>query len=175
MQIYMINRIQVNNRPGSHQSHNTRRFTEVDVWCSQFNQVWHHTRNALITQKNSRIDWISKELYITIDVYEILNNQKWAYQSISHEITKYRYWMTSSQSECHCTQWVKINSRKSELTLMRISKRIHQTIKVIDRILILFVSKKDGTKWLCVNYRQLNKITRQDSYFLSLIKELQDG
>jgi hypothetical protein len=63
------------------------------------------------------------------------NNQKWAYQSISHEITKYRYWMTSSQSECHCTQWAKINSRKSELTLTRISKRIHQIIKVIDRIL----------------------------------------
>ena len=40
--------------------------------------------------------------------------------------------------------------------------------------LILFVSKKDGTKQLCVNYRQLNKITKQDSYFLSLIKELQD-
>ncbi len=29
-------------------------------------------------------------------------------------------------------------------------------------------------KQLCVNYRQLNKITKQDSYFLSLIKELQD-
>jgi len=39
---------------------------------------------------------------------------------------------------------------------------------------ILFVSKKDGTKQLCVNYRQLNKITKQDSYFLLLIKELQD-
>ncbi len=39
---------------------------------------------------------------------------------------------------------------------------------------ILFVSKKNDTKRLCVNYRQLNEITRQDSYFLSLIKELQD-
>ncbi len=40
--------------------------------------------------------------------------------------------------------------------------------------LILFVSKKDGTKRLCVDYRQLNEITRQDSYSLLLIKELQD-
>jgi len=40
--------------------------------------------------------------------------------------------------------------------------------------LILFVSKKNDTKQLCVNYRQLNKITRQDSYSLLLIKELQD-
>jgi len=39
---------------------------------------------------------------------------------------------------------------------------------------ILFVSKKNGTKQLCVNYRQLNEITRQDSYPLPLIKELQD-
>ncbi len=39
---------------------------------------------------------------------------------------------------------------------------------------ILFVSKKNETKQLCVNYRQLNKITRQNSYFLLLIKELQD-
>ncbi len=39
---------------------------------------------------------------------------------------------------------------------------------------ILFVSKKNDTKQLCVNYRQLNEITKQDSYFLSLIEELQD-
>jgi hypothetical protein len=68
-------------------------------------------------------NWLNQQrIYIMIDVYEILNNQKWAYQSISHEIIKYRYWMTSSQSECHYTQWAKINSRKSELTLTRISK-----------------------------------------------------
>ncbi len=39
---------------------------------------------------------------------------------------------------------------------------------------ILFVSKKNDTKRLCVDYRQLNKIMRQDSYPLLLIKELQD-
>jgi len=46
--------------------------------------------------------------------------------------------------------------------------------KSLTEYLILFVSKKNDTKQLCVNYRQLNKITRQDSYFLLLIKELQD-
>ncbi len=46
--------------------------------------------------------------------------------------------------------------------------------KSLTEYLILFVSKKDGTKQLCVNYRQLNEITRQDSYSLPLIKELQD-
>ncbi len=46
--------------------------------------------------------------------------------------------------------------------------------KSLTEYLILFVSKKNDTKQLCVDYRQLNKITKQDSYFLSLIKELQD-
>jgi len=42
------------------------------------------------------------------------------------------------------------------------------------RYSILFVSKKNDMKQLCVNYRQLNEITKQDSYPLSLIEELQD-
>jgi len=39
---------------------------------------------------------------------------------------------------------------------------------------ILFVPKKNDRKQLCVNYQQLNTITRQDSYPLPLIEELQD-
>ncbi len=39
---------------------------------------------------------------------------------------------------------------------------------------ILFVSKKNDTKQLCVDYRQLNKITKRNSYSLLLIEELQD-
>ena len=39
---------------------------------------------------------------------------------------------------------------------------------------ILFVPKKNGQKWLCVNYHQLNNIIRRDSYLLPLIKELQN-
>ncbi len=40
--------------------------------------------------------------------------------------------------------------------------------------MILFVSKKNDIKQLCVDYRQLNEITYQDSYSLLLIEELQD-
>jgi len=40
--------------------------------------------------------------------------------------------------------------------------------------LILFVPKKNDRKWLCVDYWQLNTITRWDSYSLPLIGELQD-
>ncbi len=46
--------------------------------------------------------------------------------------------------------------------------------KSLTKYSILFVSKKNDTKQLCVDYRQLNKITRQNSYSLLLIKELQD-
>ncbi len=46
--------------------------------------------------------------------------------------------------------------------------------KSLTGYLILFVSKKNDTKQLCVDYRQLNKITRQNSYLLLLIEELQD-
>ncbi len=49
-----------------------------------------------------------------------------------------------------------------------------KSLKSSAEYLILFVSKKDDTKQLCVNYRQLNKITKQDSYSLLLIEELQD-
>lgn len=37
---------------------------------------------------------------------------------------------------------------------------------------ILFVRKKDGLLWLCVDYRRLNKITRKDCYPLPLISDL---
>ena len=42
-------------------------------------------------KKNSRIDWISKELYITVDVYEISEQPEMSLSDISHEIMKYCY------------------------------------------------------------------------------------
>jgi hypothetical protein len=103
------------------------------------------------------------------------NNQKWAYQSISHEITKYRYWMTSSP------KWMPLYSMsKDQLKKVRtyldenLKRGFIRSSKSLTEYSILFVSKKNDTKQLCVNYRQLNKITKQDSYSLLLIKELQD-
>jgi len=49
-----------------------------------------------------------------------------------------------------------------------------KSLKLLTDYSILFVSKKDKQKQLCVDYQQLNTITRQDSYSLSLIEELQD-
>ena len=39
---------------------------------------------------------------------------------------------------------------------------------------VLFVKKKDGTLWLCVDYRQLNKITVKNKYLLPKIDDLFD-
>ena len=58
--IYDQRRIWVDNRPGSHWSHDTRRLTEVDVWCSQFDQVWCHTKNVLIMQKELK-NWLNQQ------------------------------------------------------------------------------------------------------------------
>ena len=39
---------------------------------------------------------------------------------------------------------------------------------------MLFVKKKDGTLWLCVDYRQLNKMTVKNKYPLPKIDDLFD-
>jgi len=37
---------------------------------------------------------------------------------------------------------------------------------------VLFVKKKDGSLWLCVNFHRLNRITKKDRYPLSFISNL---
>jgi len=128
-----------------------------------------------LRKKNSRIDWISKELYIMINVYEIPEQPKMSlseHKSWDHEILllndKQSKWMPLySMSE---DQLKKVRTYLDE----NLKREFIRPSKSLTEYLILFVSKKNGTKQLCVNYRQLNKITRQNSYFLSLIKELQD-
>ena len=39
---------------------------------------------------------------------------------------------------------------------------------------MLFVNKKDGTLWLCVDYRQLNKMAVKNKYPLPIIDDLFD-
>ena len=40
---------------------------------------------------------------------------------------------------------------------------------------ILFVKKKDGSLWLCVDFQSLNKVTKKDHYPLPLIMDLLDA
>ncbi len=39
---------------------------------------------------------------------------------------------------------------------------------------MLFVKKKDGTLWLCVDYQQLNKVTMKNKYTLPRVDDLFD-
>jgi len=126
-------------------------------------------------EKNSRIDWISKELYTMVDAYEILKQSEMSlseHKPWDHKIPllndKQPKWMPLySMSE---DQLKKVRTYLDE----NLKRGFIRPSKSLTGYSILFVPKKDGTKRLCVNYRQLNKITRQDSYPLLLIKELQD-
>jgi len=128
-----------------------------------------------LREKNSRIDWISKELYATVNAYEILKQPEMSlseHKPWDHKIPllndKQPKWMPLyPMSE---DQLKKVRTYLDE----NLKREFIRPSKSLTGYLILFVSKKNGTKWLCVNYRQLNEITRQDSYPLLLIKELQD-
>jgi len=37
---------------------------------------------------------------------------------------------------------------------------------------VLLANKKDGDKWLCINYRELNKVTIKNKYSLPRIDDL---
>jgi hypothetical protein len=37
---------------------------------------------------------------------------------------------------------------------------------------VLFVEKKDGTQWMCVDYRPLNEVTIKNKYPLPRIEDL---
>jgi hypothetical protein len=39
---------------------------------------------------------------------------------------------------------------------------------------MLFVEKKDGTQWMCVDYRLLNEVTIKNKYPLPWIEDLSD-
>ncbi len=128
-----------------------------------------------LREKNSRIDWISKELYTTVDAYEIPEQPEMSlseHKSWDHKISllndKQPKWMPLySMSE---DQLKKVRTYLDK----NLKRGFIRPSKSLTGYSILFVSKKNGTKQLCVNYRQLNKIIKQDSYPLSLIKELQD-
>jgi len=110
-----------------------------------------------------------------IDVYEILKQPEMSlseHKSWDHKILllndKQPKWMPLySMSE---DQLKKVRTYLDE----NLKRGFIKPSKSLTGYSILFISKKNDTKQLCVNYRQLNKITRQDSYFLLLIKELQD-
>ena len=41
-------------------------------------------------------------------------------------------------------------------------------------VLVLSVKKKDGTLWICIDYRQINKVTMKNKYMFPRIEDLFD-
>ncbi len=128
-----------------------------------------------LCKKNSRIDWISKELYITVDVYKIPEQSEMSL--LKHKSWDHKIPLLNDKQP----KWMPLYSMsKDQLKKVRtyldenLKREFIRSSKSLTEYSILFVSKKNDMKWLCVDYRQLNKITKQDSYFLLLIKELQD-
>jgi hypothetical protein len=39
---------------------------------------------------------------------------------------------------------------------------------------VLFIKKKDGLMWMCINYHELNKVTIKNKYHLPMIDDLLD-
>ncbi len=128
-----------------------------------------------LRKKNSRIDWISKELYITVDVYEISEQSEMSLSE--HKPWDHKILLLNDKQP----KWMPLYlMSKDQLKKVRtyldenLKRGFIRSSKSSAEYSILFISKKNETKQLCVNYRQLNKITRQNSYLLPLIKELQD-
>jgi len=129
-----------------------------------------------LRKKNPRIDWINKELYATEDAYEIPEQPEKSlpeHKPWDHEIPlidgKQPKWMPlypmSEDQLKEVRDYLAENLRRGFI----------RPSKSPAGYPILFVPKKDGTKRLCVDYRQLNEITHRDSYPLPLIGEFADG
>jgi len=132
-------------------------------------------RMLWLCKKNLRINWISKELYVTVNVYEIFKQSEMSlseYKLWDHEILL----LNNKQSKWMSLYLMSEDQLKKVKTYLdeNLKREFIRSSKSLTEYLILFISKKNDIKWLCVDYRQLNKITKQDSYFLLLIKELQD-
>ncbi len=128
-----------------------------------------------LRKKNLRINWISKELYIMADVYEILEQPEMSLSE--HKPWDHKIPLLNDKQP----KWMPLYPMsKDQLKKVRtyldenLKRGFIRSSKSSAGYSILFVSKKNDTKRLCVNYRQLNEITKQDSYSLPLIKELQD-
>jgi len=118
--------------------------------------------------------------------------------SIPEEYHEYADVFSKSKAETlvpHCPYDLRIDLEKDSHppvgTIYSLSKFEQETLKEFinenltneficlmsssHRALVLFVKKKDGSLWLCVDFRRLNRITKKDRYLLSLISNLLDS
>jgi len=130
--------------------------------------LWLHNRNF-------KINWVNKKLCTIEHTYKISEQLKMCL--LEHKLWNDKISLLKKEQ----SKWMSLYSM-SENQLKKVwnyldenlKREFIKSLKSSANYLILFVSKKDEQKWLCVNYQQLNTITRKDSYSLSLIEELQN-
>ena len=59
-----------------------------------------------------------------------------------------------------------------EFVKEQLQKRYIQLLKSLQIVLVFFVGKKDGKKWMVQDYRYLNEWTIKDNYLLPLISDV---
>jgi len=134
----------------------------------------------------------------TVQTKSTTISEKIDLSSIPEEYHEYADVFSKSKAETlapHCPYNLRIDLEKDSHplvgTIYSLSKFKQETLKkFIDENLtngfirstslphrapVLFVKKKDGSFWLCVDFRGLNRITKKDQYPLPLISNLLDS
>jgi len=134
----------------------------------------------------------------TIQAKSTIVSEKIDLSAIPEEYHEYADVFSKSKAETlvpHCSYNLRIDLEKDSHppveTIYSLSKFEQEALKeFIDENLtngfirsmslshgvpVLFVKKKDGSLWLCVDFCRLNKITKKDQYLLPLISDLLDS
>ncbi len=119
-----------------------------------------------LRERNPTINWRTKEFCsIMIKVKDLSEHKSW-----DHEIP------LKKEKQPTWKPLYSMSEDQLKLTRKYIDKNLAREFirpsKSPAEYSVLFISKKDGTKRLCVDYWQLNNITERDSYPLLLIEEL---
>jgi len=113
-----------------------------------------------LCKKNSQINWINKELYVIENAYDVfkqlkkslLKHKSWDHEILLLKRRESKWMLLYLMSE---NQLKKVQNYLAENLKREFIKSLKSSVKYS----ILFILKKNDIKWLCVDYRQLNKIT----------------
>ena len=123
---------------------------------------------------NFWINWINHKLCFINKAYKIMNQSEICL--LKHEFWNHKITLLSGKTFTWKSLY-DISEDQLQKVWEYMNKNLKQefikSLKSSTKYLILFMSKSDDKKWLCVNYRHLNNIITQNSYSLSLIEELQ--
>ena len=131
-------------------------------------------RLSWLQKINFQINWVNHELCFINEMYKIMNQPEICL--LKHEFWNHKITFLSEKT----FTWKSLYSM-SEDQLWEVQEYMNKNLKwefiksskSLVKYSVLFISKLNDKKQLCVDYRHLNNIMMQNSYSLSLIKKLQ--